>query len=454
MPLSDIVSISITSETAGVSQAGFGTPLILAGDCPGGFTERVRTYTDLSGLSADGFSVNGATYKLATRLLAQNPRPDRFMVGRLANKPTQAWDIDLGSAGILNSKKYQLQVVDPTGLTQNAIFTTDGSATEAELWVGLAAAFNTLTGPTVTATSAGGDTHMTLVADVAGTWHGISVLDPDGQYDGGVYMSIVRTEADAGMAADLAAIAAANSDWYAVLSPFSSKAVNAVVSTYCEANRKVFLGDVQDSATVTAAAGGTDQADDAHDGALARTALIYHPDNAAFAAAAWAGRCLPLDPGSETWKFKTLAGVVTYPITPTHQVNLEAKQCNYYYRVAGVNITSQGVVSAGEYIDVIRFRDWLEARLSERVFGVLVNNKKVSYTDRGIALIEAEVRAQLKEGISVGGLTEDPAPTVTIPKASAAAGIDRTARLLRNVKFTATLAGAIHKLTIQGTITA
>lgn len=454
MPLSDIVSISITAETAGVSQAGFGTPLILAGDCPVGFTERVRTYTDLAGLVTDGFSVNGATYKQATKVVAQNPRPERFMVGRLANKPTQAWDIDLGSAGILNSKKYQLQVVDPAGATQTASYTTDGSATEAELWVGLASAFNALTGPTVTATSAGSDTHMTLVADAAGTWHGVAVLDPDGQYDGGVYMSIIRTETDAGMAADLAAIAAASSDWYAVLSPFTSEAVNTAIAVFCEANKKVFLGDVQDSLTVTAAAGGTDQADDLHDAAYARTGLIYHPDNSAFAAAAWAGRCLPLDPGSETWKFKTLATVPIYPITTTHQVNLEAKQCNYYYRVAGVNITSQGVVAAGEFIDVVRFRDWLEARMSERIFAVLVNQKKVSYTDRGIALIEAEVRAQLKEGIAVGGLTDDPAPTVTVPKASAAVGADRTARLLRNVKFTATLAGAIHKLTIQGTITA
>lgn len=453
MPLSDIVSISISSETASVAQAGFGVPLVLAADCPGGFTERARTYTDLTGLVAD-FAVTTATYKQVSAAFAQNPRPEKVIVGRLANKPTQAWDIDLGSAGILNSHKYQLQVVDPTGLTQKAVYTSDGSAIEAELWIGLAAAFNALTGPTVTATSAGGDTHMTLVADVAGTWHGVAVLNQDSQYDSGVYMSIVRTEADAGVAADLAAIALENSDWYAILCPFTSRAVSLAIAAYAEANKKLFVADVQDSATVTAAAGGSDVADDLKDAAYARTAAIYHPDNSVFAAASLAGKCLPFEPGSETWKFKTLAGVPIYPITATHQTNLEAKFCNYYYRVAGVNITTQGQVSANEFIDVIRFRDWLEARMGERVYGVLVNNRKVSYTDRGIAIIEGVIRAQLSEGIAVGGLTDDPKPTVTVPKTSAASGSDRTARLLRSVNFTATLAGAIHKLVITGTITA
>lgn len=449
MPLSDIVNITITSETASVTQAGFGVPLILSAEAT--FPERVRTYADLTAVDVD-FTTTCATYLAAAAIFSQSPRPETIKVGRLANKPTMKWTIDLGSAGILNSTAYKIQVTDPLGTTQVATFTTDSSATEAELWVGLAAAFNALVGPTVTAVNTGPNTSLVLTDDVAGEWHAISVLAPDGQYDSGVYLSIVQDEADAGMAADLAAIAAADNEWYAIVNPFNSEAIVDLVAAFAEVNEKLYVADIQDSATVTAAVGGTDTADDLKDSAFARTAPIYHPDGGEFAGPAWAGKVLPLDPGSETWKFKTLAGVATYPITTTHQTNLEAKKCNYYYAIAGVNITSQGVVSSGSFIDFVRFRDWFKARLSERIFALLANSKKVAYTNAGIALIEAEVRAQIKEGIAVGGISTDVAPTVTVPKSTDASAADRTARILRNVKFTFTYAGAVHKIFVSGNI--
>lgn len=449
MPLSDIVSISITSDTASVTAAGFGIPLIMSAEAT--FPERVRTYTDLTGVDAD-FTTTGPTYLAAQAIFSQNPRPESIKVGRLALKPTQKWTIDLGSAGIQNSTRYRLQVIDALGNTQNADFTTDASATEAELWAGMEAAFNALVGPTATAVNTGPDTSLVITADAAGSWHAISVITPDGQYDEGVYMSIVQDHADPGAATDLGNIAIVDNTWYAVVNPFPSKLMNAAIAGYVESNEKLFLGDVQDSATATAAVGGTDQADDLKDSAYARTGLLYHPDSGEFAAPAWAGACLPLDPGSETWMFKTLAGVSVYPITATHQTNFEAKNCNYYYTVAGVNITKDGKVASGSFIDFVRFRDWFKARLSERIFGRLANARKIAYTDSGIAIIEAEVRAQIKEGIAVGGIATDPAPTVTVPRASEVASADRAARILRDVKFTFTYAGAIHKIVVSGNI--
>jgi hypothetical protein len=452
MPLSDIISISVTAETAGVSAAGFGKALLLSAEPA--WAERTRTYTEPDGV-ADDFDTTGPTYLAALAMFSQNPRPESVIVGRLVNKPTQKWTLDLGSAGIQNSTRYRIQVVDALGNTQNADFTTDASATEAELMAGLAAAFNALVGPTATAVNTGPGTSLVITADTAGDWHALAVIDPNGQYDAGVYLSIVQDHADPGVAADLTAILNENDTWFAIYSPFNSEAYAGGIATWAEANERIFVGQIQDSATVTAAAGGTDLADDFSDSAWANTALLYHPNPAKFADAALLGKCLPLDPGSETWKFKTLAGVDTYPITSTHRTNLEAKNCNYYYTVGGVSIVSQGVTSSGEFIDVTRFIFWFKARLAERIFGRLANAKKIPMTDSGIAVIEAEVRAQLKEGVEAGGFADDPAPTVSVPRASAISTADRTARNLRQVKFTATLAGAIHKLIpISGTVSA
>jgi hypothetical protein len=452
LSLTDIVRISVDAATAGVAAAGFGIPLVLSADAT--FPERTRTYTDLDGV-LDDFTVNSPTYKAANAIFAQHPRPESIVVGRLALKPTQAWTIDLGSAGIVSSTRYRIQVVDDNGNTLNADYTTDSSALESELWSNLATNFNALVGPTATAVNTGPGTSLVITADAAGDWHSLAIINPDDQYDSGVYMSIVQNHADPGVAADLAAIKDENNTWFAIVNPFNSEAMATAIAAWAEANEKMYCAQVQDSATVTAAAGGTDFADDIAGAAYANTFMIYHPNPSKFADAAFLGALLPLQPGSETWALKQLTGIDDYPITATHKTNLEAKKCNYFYDLGGVNVTSRnGVVASGQYIDDVRGVFWLEARMRERLANLLLNAAKIPYTDRGIALIEAEVRAQLQEGIDVGLLSDDPAPTVTVPKVAAVSSADKTARILRNVRFTATLAGAVHQIEIQGSVTA
>ncbi len=444
MPLSDIVTIEIVTESASPTQAGFGLILILSADAD--FPERRRLYTSLAGVGED-FDTDSPTYGMAGAIFSQNPRVTKVMVGRMVDKPTQKWTIDLGSAGALEETLYQIQIG-----SQIASYTSDVGDVEADILGGLMAAVNALAAPALDLTASGGVTSLVLTADNPGDWFRVVCLNPDSLPDNGTYLSIVQDSIDFGVEDELNDILGVDSSFYAVVCPFQSEAIGTEIADWAEANEKLYVASVQDSATITAAVGGTDWADDFKDAAYARSALIYHPDNGEFADAAWLGKCLPFDPGSETWKFKTLAGVSSVILSPTHQVNLEAKRCNYYYEVAGINITTQGVVSANEYVDVVRFRDWLKARISESVFALLVSMKKVPYTDRGIAMIQGRVSAVLKQGVEVGGLSEDPAPEVTVPKVVDVDDADKAARVLRNVNFFGTLAGAIHSLEIQGTI--
>jgi hypothetical protein len=103
---------------------------------------------------------------------------------------------------------------------------------------------------------------------------------------------------------------------------------------------------------------------------------------------------------------------------------------------------------------VTRFVDWLQARLRERLIGLLANNAKVPFTDAGIALVVAEIRAQLQQGVAVGGLAESPAFTISAPLASDVSSVDRAARTLPDVTFSARLAGAIHAIELTGNIAA
>jgi hypothetical protein len=188
----------------------------------------------------------------------------------------------------------------------------------------------------------------------------------------------------------------------------------------------------------------------------ARTGLLWHPKPLdQFPGAAWLGVGLPYEPGRITWTYKSLAGVDYTTITETERAALEAKAVNHYTRVAGISITRQGTMSEGgqAFIDIIHSIDFVAARLKEYIFGLLVSVPKVPYTSDGIAQIEMQVKAVMTLGVNQGIFANDPAPLVTVPTMSSIPIADKADRILREVKFEATLAGAIHKIqTISGTV--
>lgn len=440
MPLSDIATITITSESAKVQRAGFGIPLILS--TLAAWAERTRTYTDLAGMVADGFVATSPEYLMASKLFGQEPSPEKIMVGRLANKPTQRFKITVKT--VENSKKYSITIG-----AEVAEFTADSSATNDEIVAGLVAAINALTVHTMTASAQGsaGSQYVQLLADAAGSFHAVQVDDVN-------YLEILQDHADPGVATDLAAIALESSTWYALLNAWNSKAMVQAIAAWVETNKKLFLAQTVDTAVISTAESGTDDVAEALDAAdYARTALYYSQNTGDFVDAAVAGRVLQLEPGSETWEYKTLAGVTARPLTATHIVNLKAKSSNYYETVAGVNVTrGGGVVAAGEYIDTVRGRDWLEARIAEGIFEAKANADKIPFTDGGVSIITGIVRNVLQEGVNVGLLSNDPAPKVTAPKVSTVSAGNKAARHLPDVKFDAILAGAIHTTAVSGSI--
>jgi hypothetical protein len=146
--------------------------------------------------------------------------------------------------------------------------------------------------------------------------------------------------------------------------------------------------------------------------------------------------------------------VSVYNLTDTQRSALDGKNGNYYISAGGLALTYPGKTASGEWFDVTRFVDWLQARLRERLIGLLANNAKVPFTDAGIALVVAEIRAQLQQGVAVGGLAESPAFTISAPLASDVSSVDRAARTLPDVTFSARLAGAIHAIELTGNIAA
>ena len=199
------------------------------------------------------------------------------------------------------------------------------------------------------------------------------------------------------------------------------------------------------------------------EGNFYRTFYFYHADAAKdFPECAVMARCFAAYPGSETWANKKLAGVTTDGLTETQYNAVTKKNGNTFERFRNVTITQNGKVAAGEWIDVIRFRDWLQEEMTVNIFNVLINNDKVPYTDAGIALVEAQMRAALKLGQTRGGIAPDEYDengntnagyVVSAPLAANISANTKATRILEDMRFTARLAGAIHAVEIKGSLT-
>lgn len=184
-----------------------------------------------------------------------------------------------------------------------------------------------------------------------------------------------------------------------------------------------------------------------------RIFAIYQPKAEQYLAAAWMAKMLPEAPGSSSWAYQELNKVESYGLSASLSEDLETAFINRYIGIKRVGCTLNGRASSGRFIDITHGIDWLHARMQERLFRVLMINKKIPYTLKGIDIIRTEIIAQLKEAVYQGVLAAEPEPIVSTPTIEEVDETTRGERILPKVHFSGRLAGAIHKIEIHGTVT-
>ena len=425
-----IVTVNVTVQDAAVSQAGFGTPLIMTHESPFG-PELVRSYSSTTAMTNDGFAAGGAAVAAASAIFAQNPKVPTLKVGRRTSTATAQTRI-VTVATVTDDVDYTVTI-------NGTAFTIDSgsSATNLTIAAALEAAVNGGSEP-VTATD-NLDGTIDLVADVAGTEFGLTISSLLTQDD---------TTADAGVAADYAAIKAEDGDFYGVVMTSSATLETVALAAAVEADRRIFGAQTSDSDVLSDTAGNVAETLDA--AGYDRTFLIWSGDNFKYAAAAWLGKLFPKNPGSATWAFKTLAGVTVDSLSDTQIDNLEANDANHYTTTKGSSLTLQGTMASGRFIDTTRGIDWLQIRLQERLISLLAQSEKIPYTDAGIVALENEVRGQLQEAVSNSVIADG--YTVTVPEVADVSATNKANRILNSIDFSATLAGAIHTVVVNGTV--
>ena len=163
-------------------------------------------------------------------------------------------------------------------------------------------------------------------------------------------------------------------------------------------------------------------------------------------ATATCGICMPQDEGSITWGNKVVTGVPNSGYTAAQETRLLDANINYITTEIGLVITQFGRTTSGSNADITRSKDWLENRCAEALTSTLINNKKVPFTTPGMAMISSSLNQVGVQAVDMGMLDSF---VVLTPMVSSIPQNDKANRVLRGVKFIATLSGAVETIEME-----
>jgi len=433
----EVVDVTIDIRDAAVAQQGFGTPMIVASHAF--WPETVRTFSELAQLVTPPLAVptSHPVYLMAQAMKAQKPSPATFKVGKRAGLGTQVAKLTPTVDPAGSSYAFRIKTKDLTA-------TVAAAGTVAMACTAIAAAITGAT-PPLGVTAVATATEITVTSTTPGTRFSFSCSSKNIAY--------LETTPDPtiGIATDLNTIRAYDQDWYGLVIDATGPAEILGAANWAETNTVMFWPTTMDSDAI--GSGSTDIGTQLKAASITRTFTTWHHRAAEqYAGAAWLGKMLPKDPGAANWANKALALVDMSPLDDTARGNLRNKNVNYYVAIKGVGFTLDGRAASGRFADITQGTDWFESRLEERIVGLLANNDKVPYTDKGIALIRSQVEAQILEAITATIADGDQDWWTSAPAVADVAPADKIARILRNVKFQFVLQGAINKVLINGTV--
>lgn len=162
-------------------------------------------------------------------------------------------------------------------------------------------------------------------------------------------------------------------------------------------------------------------------------------------------------PGSITWKFKKLKGITATQVNGTVVAKATEIGAVMYVYKAGTAQTSEGLSTGLEYIDNLHSDDWVRAEIESSIQNLLQTTDKLPYGAQGIAQLEAAVTTVLRTATENGVILIDPETnsgkfTVTAGSREEQAATDIASRSYKGLSFDYTRAGAIHDVTVHGTI--
>lgn len=251
----------------------------------------------------------------------------------------------------------------------------------------------------------------------------------------------------------LDALVQLHNDWYGLLITSRDAGDLHTAGGWALGNEKLFIGCTSSTDALTGRSN-------------IREAYLIHNNADLFPEAAWAGLCFAQQIGTITWKWKSPTGVSASNFTLTQLNTIRTNKGQTFSERSGIVYSDEGITTGGEYIDVVMSRDYIKARLGEALFALQMKVGKIPFDDSGGAMLENSIREVLRHagklGIIARAISEEDKKlsdegeymyTVNVPARSEVPENDRAERKWSGITFSFTLAGAVHKTQIFGTIT-
>lgn len=233
---------------------------------------------------------------------------------------------------------------------------------------------------------------------------------------------------------------------------------NAAVATAIEATEnKMYFARFDTVAALNSAATATTDAIKEYNRTFAVVYKQPTEGDKVFAEAAIVGATAGLEAGSFTYKNMIIKGVSPMNYSDTEIDAIGKAGGVTIVEKAGDVVTSDGVVVSGEFADIIDSKDYIIQNISYNTQKAFNVNKKVPYTNSGIAMLEVATLEALKGAYNNGMIADNedgsPAYSVNFALRGATTETDRATRHYPYGQFAFALAGAIHTCEVEGEIT-
>lgn len=485
------IDVQVTKETPRVAVAGFGVALVITNSLLLTVTTRVKSFTTPAAV-ATFFGSTSEEYKAANAFFFQDPflvnQPSEILFGRF---------VDASIAAVIECGDSPLSTIATWAAIADGEFSVDidGGAVELtgiDFSSGPVTSLDDVATVIDTALGANGDCYylggrFNINSGTTGATSLIDVLEPiaapSGTYIGGTGFLDGAAEKSVTVpggsilsqgqiietfATGLAAIEAVNNTWYAMgaLLVFRDLDITEDMADAIESRRKMFLIATNDANTVVSGITSSFVYYIKNEN-YSRSGHAYHDNFTLYPDMAYLGKQLPKDIGSTNWAYQELPGIAEGALVNIDPVILTEDQINnglsyntnLYTTTLGADFMYNGTMGGGrnadkegEYIDIIRDIDFIQARLEEGLLEMILAADIIPMSNAGISLVENQLISLLdlygvKQGIAVEGTI-----VTSFPKRSEISTTDRDDRLLPDGEFSFELQGAINKVVVRGKV--
>ena len=182
--------------------------------------------------------------------------------------------------------------------------------------------------------------------------------------------------------------------------------------------------------------------------------VVYGKDG--YANAAVVGESAGREAGSFTYKNLVLTAIEAEDKGAAEVKAIHDAGAICIIKKAGDIVTSEGITTDGEYIDIVDSKDYIISNIVYQGQKLLNDNPKLSFDNIGISQLENVVTGVLADAFSKGIIAKNEdgtaAYTTTFATRAETSASERASRTYNGGNFSFDLAGAIHNATINGVI--